>query len=139
MDDCIFCRIIKERQEHDTVIFEDDVVIALISLHQKPGNVGHALLLPKAHVKNIYELPEELDTALMAGLRTLATASKSAFLADGIQIRQNNEPAAGQDVFHLHFHIIPRFANDDFESVLYERFSIQKRTGTCPHFCGRGG
>jgi histidine triad (HIT) family protein len=127
MNDCIFCRIIEERRERDTVVFEDNFVIALISLHQKPSNLGHALLLPKAHIENIYELPKELDSALMAGLRTLAKASRSAFSADGIQIRQNNEPAAGQDVFHLHFHVIPRFKNDDFESIGYERISVEKR------------
>ena len=115
MGDCVFCKIVEERQESESVIFEDDHVIALIALHQKPRNLGHAFLFPKAHIENIYELPKELDSALMAGLRRLAKASRGAFSTDGIQIRQNNEPAAGQDVFHLHFHVIPRFKNDDFE------------------------
>src|ERR1700761_6666015 len=140
MGDCVFCKIAEERQESESVVFEDDHVIALIALHQKPRNLGHALLFPKAHIENIYELPKELDSALMAGLRRLAKASRGAFSTDGIQIRQNNEPAAGQDVFHLHFHVIPRFKNDDFENTRYECISAEKRAaltsrmqfGLCP-------
>lgn len=126
MNDCIFCRIVKERRVCDEVVFEDDLVIALISLHQKPSNLGHAILLPKAHVETIYELPSELDAALMASLRRLAKAVRYAFSANGIQIRQNNGAAADQDVFHLHFHVIPRFQNDGFESARYELLSTEK-------------
>lgn len=102
-NDCVFCRILDQRQEPELTVFEDADVFVQISLDQKPGNHGHALVIPKRHVRNIYELPQPIDGALMSALRLTAVAVKEAFAADGVQIRQNNESAAGQDVFHLHF------------------------------------
>ncbi len=61
-------------------------------------------------------------------MQRLARATKAAFSADGIQIRQNNEPAAGQDVFHLHVHIVPRFQGDGFDAKKYERLPLEIRT-----------
>jgi histidine triad (HIT) family protein len=126
---CVFCKIIAEGRERSTVIFEDDRLIALLSLHQKPRNQGHALLLPKTHVPDICMLPASLDAPLMAALRRLAAASKKAFEADGIHIRQNNQPASGQDIFHLHFHVVPRFDGDDFDSERYKSFALKHREG----------
>jgi histidine triad (HIT) family protein len=127
MDKCVFCEIVAKRIDPELTVFEDEQVLAQISLGQKPGNHGHTLVIPKKHVENIYELPDELNVPLMSALRLLSRATKKAFSADGIHIRQNNEPAAGQDVFHLHFHVIPRYQEDDFEIKKYERLSLQKR------------
>ncbi len=129
MSDCIFCRIIAERSEEDVTVYEDDAVIGLISLHQKPANLGHVLLLPKAHIPAIYQLPQALDVPVMSALRVLARAVKKAFSAEGVHIRQNNEAAAGQDVFHLHFHIVPRFNGDGFENGFYEILPLEMRKG----------
>jgi len=127
MSRCVFCEIIAKRIDSELTVFEDEHVIGQVSLQQKPSNHGHALLIPRLHVQDIYALPKELDAPLMSGLRLLARASKKAFAADGIHIRQNNERAAGQDVFHLHFHIIPRYQADDFEITDYERLSSEIR------------
>jgi diadenosine tetraphosphate (Ap4A) HIT family hydrolase len=127
MSKCVFCEIVAKRMDPELIVFEDEQVIAQISLDQKPGNYGHALVMPKKHIQNIYELSEELNAPLMSALRVLSRAVKRAFSAEGIHIRQNNEPAAGQDVFHLHFHVIPRYQGDAFETKKYERLPLQKR------------
>jgi histidine triad (HIT) family protein len=127
MSKCVFCEIVAKRMAPDLTVFEDEHVIGQISLQQKSGNHGHALVIPKFHVQDIYALPKELHAPLMSGLRLLARASRKAFGAEGIQIRQNNERAAGQDVFHLHFHVIPRYQADDFEIKEYERLSSEIR------------
>lgn len=127
MDKCIFCEIVAKRMEPELTVFENDYVIAQVSLHQKLGHEGHVLIIPKKHVQDIYALPEDLDAPLMSALRLLARVVKKAFLAEGIHIRQNNEGAGGQDVFHLHFHVIPRYQDDDFEMKAYERLPFQKR------------
>jgi histidine triad (HIT) family protein len=75
-----------------------------------PQGAGHTLVVPKAKSRNILDAdPAELGAA-MAVVQKIALAAKSAFAADGVTIMQFNEPAGGQTVFHLHFHIIPRFA-----------------------------
>lgn len=127
MTNCIFCDLAAKKRDPELTVFEDEHSFAQISLRQKPGNYGHVLVIPKRHVKNIYELPPDLDAPLMAALRLLSRATKAAFAAEGIHIRQNNEPAAGQDVFHLHFHVIPRYAGDDFDAKGYEVAPIEAR------------
>lgn len=127
MAECSFCKIIQKRPDPALTIFENEDVIGQISEQQKPGNHGHLLVIPKRHVQNIYELPDELSVPLMSTLRLLSRAVKKAFAADGIQIRHNNEPAAGQDVFHLHFHVIPRYQGDHFDTRTYERLPLERR------------
>ena len=127
MNKCVFCEIVAKRIDPELTVFEDQQVIAQISLGQKPGNHGHVLVIPKKHVQNIYELSDELNAPLMSALRLLARAIKKAFSAEGIHIRQNNEPASGQDVFHLHFHVIPRYQEDDFENKKYEKLPLHRR------------
>lgn len=129
MKGCVFCDIVRKKIDSELTVFENDYIIGHVSLRQKPGNHGHILLIPKVHVKNIYELDKSFDAPMMSALRLLSTAVKRAFQADGIHIRQNNEAAAGQDVFHLHFHIIPRFEGDYFESENYSKLSFDERIG----------
>ena len=127
MTSCIFCDLAAKKRDPELTVFEYQHTFAQISLRQKPGNYGHVLVIPKRHVKNLYELPDELNAPLMAALRRLSRAVKSAYAAEGIHIRQNNEPAAGQDVFHLHFHVIPRYAGDNFDAKGYEAAPIDAR------------
>jgi len=88
--------------------------------HQKPRNRGHCLVVTRGHVPNIYGLPANSMAPLLAAVASASRASKKAFAADGITVRQNNDPAGGQDVFHVHFHVVPRFLDDDFELGPYE-------------------
>jgi len=127
MSNCVFCSIASGSIDPELTVHEDDHVFVQISLHQKPRNRGHVLVIPKNHVTNLFESPSILDAPLLAAVRRASTAVKKAFSADGIQVRQNNGAAAGQDVFHLHFHVIPRYDEDNFEDADYEVLPLEER------------
>ena len=109
--DCLFCKIVAGEIPADKV-FEDEDFIAVIDI--KPVNLGHVLLLPKKHYRNLLDLPADILDKLGAHLQKLSLAVKQATGADGINIGINNEGAAGQLIFHQHSHIMPRFADDGF-------------------------
>ncbi len=73
---------------------------------------GHALVVPRRHIENLYELPDELAGPILSTAARVARAAKRAFEADGVTLRQNNEAASDQHLFHFHLHVIPRFAGD---------------------------
>lgn len=102
----IFAKILRgEIPSHK--VFEDDRTLAFMDV--MPQGPGHTLVIPKAGSRNLLDAdPAELGH-LMAVVRKVAVAVKAAFRADGITVMQFNEPASGQTVFHLHFHVIPRF------------------------------
>jgi len=102
----IFARIIRgEIPSHK--VHEDDQVIAFMDV--MPQGPGHTLVIPKAASRNLLDADPAVLGALMAVTKQIAIAVKQAFNADGVTIMQFNEAAAGQSVFHLHFHVIPRF------------------------------
>ena len=101
MNTCSFCRIIA-RQAPGYIIDEHDLVITFLSLE------NHPLVVPKQHIANIYSLDDVTGHAMMSTLITIANTVKNRMACDGVYITQANEPAAGQDVFHLHFHVYPR-------------------------------
>jgi len=105
MNDCIFCKIVN-REAPALVIDENDQVIVFLSLE------NHPLVVPKQHFKDIYEIDEESGAEIMRSAVKIAKATKIALNPDGVNLVQANEPAAGQDVFHFHLHIIPRWFND---------------------------
>lgn len=114
---CVFCKIIRGELTPGVVAFCDDHTAVFPSLHQQPRNLGHMLVVPARHVERIYDVDGELAGPLMTTLARVAAAVKLAFGADGVSIRQNNDRAGGQDVFHVHFHVIPRFAGDGFVAL----------------------
>ncbi len=81
----------------------------------RPNNPGSALVIPNDHYENIFDLPDILATPIHAAARSTATAMKVAFGCDGISLRQHNEPAGSQDVWHYHLHVIPRWHGDDLD------------------------
>ncbi len=107
--DCLFCKIINGEITAERV-FENEDFIAIIDI--RPVNLGHVLLIPKKHYRNLLDLPEDILSKLGTHLQKLAIAVKEATGADGINIGLNNERAAGQLIFHQHSHIMPRFEND---------------------------
>ena len=109
MDACLFCKII-QGEIPSAGVYEDDSSFAFLDI--KPVNPGHTLLIPKEHYANLYELPDELLVTMAPVVKKLAVAIKKAANADGINIGMNNDPAAGQIIFHVHFQIIPRFSGD---------------------------
>jgi len=118
---CAFCAYAAGRYARELIAYEDEHVLVVPSLAQKQGNRGHCLVVPRAHVPNLYALPDALAGPLLRAVSAAARASKQAFGAAGVSVRQNNDPAGGQDVFHLHFHVVPRFVGDGFESAPYRR------------------
>jgi histidine triad (HIT) family protein len=109
MEDTIFSKII-ERSIPAEIIYEDDDTVAFLDIN--PVNPGHTLVVPKKPARNILDVDEESWAAVMKTVHKLAGVIREATGAEGINIEVNNEPAAGQVVFHLHAHIIPRFEND---------------------------
>ncbi|KPL51074.1 HIT family hydrolase [Prosthecomicrobium hirschii] len=87
-------------------LYEDERTLAFMDI--MPATDGHCLVIPKAPARNIFDCPAEDLAAVMAVVQKLALATRKAFAADGVTIQQFNEAAGGQEVFHLHFHVIPR-------------------------------
>ena len=113
---CVFCRIVHGELTPEVIAFRDSQTAVFPSRHQQPRNRGHMLVVPTRHVAQIYEIGGDLAGPLMTTLARVAAAVKAVCCADGVSIRQNNEWHGGQDVFHVHFHVIPRFVDDGFNS-----------------------
>jgi histidine triad (HIT) family protein len=105
-DSCVFCKIVA-KQAPASIICEDSLVMAFLDI--RPLNRGHTLVIPKAHYYDIFDIPEDLLGQVHAISRRISLAIRKATNADGISIIQQNGKAAGQDIFHLHVHVVPRF------------------------------
>ena len=110
MSDCIFCKLANGDIPTNTVYEDADFRVILDAA---PANLGHCLVLPKTHADNIFEINDELVAKGFKLAQKVAKAVKKATNCDGVNILQNNGEAAGQTVFHLHIHIIPRYTTDD--------------------------
>jgi histidine triad (HIT) family protein len=108
-ENCIFCKIAAGEIPSKT-IHEDEDFRVILDLG--PVTKGHALILPKEHYKNIYELPEETAGKAMKLAKKMAAHMTERLSCDGFNILQNNGETAGQSVFHFHMHLIPRYQND---------------------------
>ena len=109
MSDCIFCKIANGEIPSAT-LYEDENFRVILDLG--PATKGHALILPKAHFANIYEMPEELLGKAIVLAKKMISGMTDALKCDGFNIVQDNGEAAGQTVFHFHMHLIPRYKND---------------------------
>jgi histidine triad (HIT) family protein len=103
---CIFCKI-AANEAPSSVIYEDRAVTAFLDI--RPLNMGHTLVIPKAHFVDIFDIPQKELSTVHTVAKQLAFAVKKATCADGISIIQQNGKAAGQDIFHFHVHVVPRF------------------------------
>ena len=109
MNDCIFCKIAKQEILSD-VIFEDNDFFVFLDV--KPIQKGHILVIPKKHFRNLLDLDDNLASKYLILIKKISNAIIKAVNADGVNVSINNEKVAGQEVFHTHFHIIPRFKCD---------------------------
>jgi histidine triad (HIT) family protein len=91
-----------------TRVYEDERTLAFMDI--MPGVEGHTLVIPKARARTLLDCPPDDLAAVIATVQKLAVAVTAAFDADGVTIQQFNEAAGGQEVFHLHFHVMPRHA-----------------------------
>ena len=108
--DCIFCKIAAGEIPSAT-LYEDDDFRVILDLG--PASKGHALILPKEHYRNLYDIDEETlgRAALLA--KKMVTKLTDVLGCDGYNVVQNNESCAGQTVFHFHMHLIPRYEGDN--------------------------
>ena len=107
---CIFCKIANGEIPAAT-IYEDEDFRVILDLG--PASKGHALILPKEHGANLYELPDELASKAMIVAKKVGAKLVEGLGCDGLNIVQNNGEAAGQTVFHFHMHLIPRYKGDE--------------------------
>ena len=109
MSDCIFCRIAAGEIPSKT-IYEDETFRVILDLG--PATKGHALILPKQHAANLYELPDETAAKVLPLAKKLAKQLREKLGCDGLNLVQNNGETAGQTVMHFHMHLIPRYHGD---------------------------
>ncbi len=105
-DDCIFCKLANGVFPTNMIYEDDDFAVILDA---EPVSKGHALILPKEHAANIFELPEETAAKVLPLAKKIAARMQDVLGCDGINILQNNGEVAGQSVFHFHMHVIPRY------------------------------
>jgi len=121
--ECPFCRI-ASGEAAASIVYEDKNVLAFMDL--SPATVGHTLVVPREHWENIYAVPEETLTKLITVVKRISVAVKKTFSADGITVIQNNGRAAGQAVFHLHFHVIPVNSNSEIRRGQHGRVASER-------------
>ena len=109
-NDCVFCAI-AEAEIPSFKVYEDELVLAYLDIN--PFTKGHTLVIPKAHTTGLLDTPDETLAAVLARVKKIAAHLKKALPCDGFNILQNNGAAAGQTVMHLHFHIVPRYGQEE--------------------------
>lgn len=110
---CIFCKIAAGEIPSKT-LYEDEEFRVILDLG--PATRGHALILPRNHYRNLFELPEDQAEKVIVLAKKMAQQMKEKLHCDGFNLVQNNEEVAGQTVFHFHMHLIPRY-NDDGQTI----------------------
>ncbi len=108
-DDCIFCKLANGVIPTNSIYEDEDFNVIL---DMAPATKGHALILPKEHADNLYELPEETAGKVFVLAKKLAKSMTEKLNCDGFNIMQNNGSVAGQTIFHFHMHLIPRYEAD---------------------------
>lgn len=128
-DNCIFCKIISGEIPSNTIYEDDDFKVIL---DVAPATKGHALILPKEHYADIYEIDEEVLGKAYKLAKKMAEKITNVLGCDGFNILQNNKEVAGQTVFHFHIHLIPRY--NDGTTILnwkHEEFSDEEMSKIC--------
>lgn len=114
---CPFCLlqagVFNDRNQASDVVAVTERAYARIAPKWWPRNPGGALVIPRRHVENLYEVEPDDGHAVWDLTQQVARAMRSSYDCSGVSIRQHNEPAGGQDVWHLHVHVFPRFKDDD--------------------------
>lgn len=109
MEGCIFCRIVAGNARSWTV-YEDEHVKAFLDIN--PVNAGHTLVIPRRHYRDIYDIPIEELKHIMHGVKIIVQALKKGLGVEAVNIHHSTGKAAGQEIYHFHIHIVPRFIGD---------------------------
>jgi histidine triad (HIT) family protein len=123
MKDCIFCKIVKGEIPSDK-IFENDKVFSFLDI--SPISKGHTLVIPKKHYENVFDISEAELKEIILIVKKLSDKIRKDFKAQGINLFNASGRVAEQSVFHFHFHIIPRYENDDLEINKWWQSKIKK-------------
>ncbi len=106
---CPFCEIVAGRSRQE-IVYADDAVVAFLC--EPPATWGHLLVVPRRHRADIWEISPEETASVILAARRLAEVVRDDLGAVGVNLRQNNGSKAGQDVFHFHLHLVPRYPDD---------------------------
>ena len=109
MENCIFCKIIR-KEIPSKILYEDETVIAFLDI--SPAFDGHTLVIPKKHYENIFETPEKELEKINTTCKEIALMLKQKLGAQAVNILNSSGKPAGQEVFHIHYHVIPRREGD---------------------------
>ena len=107
--DCLFCKIVAG-EIPATIVAQDERTIAFMDIN--PATRGHALVIPRAHARDVHEIDPEDLKAVVASAQQIAARARSKLAADGVNLMNSNGSAAWQTVFHFHLHVIPRYRDD---------------------------
>lgn len=130
---CPFCKLVQGIENQDSLLKGSDIVTrtedttTFIAARKWPNNPGHVLVIPNVHYENFYALPETLGSKILALSRKIALAMKAEYRCDGVMLRQHNEPAGDQHIWHYHLNIIPRYHHDDHYNTHKELFPADDR------------
>lgn len=130
-DNCIFCKLANGVFPTNSIYEDDDFNVILDA---SPATKGHALILPKEHYANIYEIDEDVLGKAAKLAKKIITHEKEVLGCDGYNIVQNNGEVAGQTVFHFHMHLIPRYGNDENKKIIewdQNEFSEEEMKSIC--------
>ena len=130
-DNCIFCKLANGVFPTNSIYEDDDFNVILDA---SPATKGHALILPKEHYANIYEMDEELLGKAAKLAKKIIIHEKEVLGCHGYNIVQNNGEVAGQTVFHFHMHLIPRYGKDENKKIIewdQNEFSEEEMKSIC--------
>lgn len=112
MEDCIFCKIVS-KEVPSKIVYEDSDVLAFLDISQV--SKGHTLVIPKKHYENVLDTPKDTLLKVISVAKDLGNKYKEILKADGINFMNASGKEAQQSVFHLHFHVVPRYKNDNLD------------------------
>lgn len=122
-NDCLFCRLIRG-EIPSAVVYEDERVYAFLDIN--PVARGHVLIVPREHAETLFDMRPESDAALLDAMRKVGRAVMLATGAEGLNVIQNNYKAAGQEVPHVHWHLVPRHAGDGYSPWPQGKYADQE-------------
>lgn len=132
---CPFCEFVRGEPpfsadnlcEPTDLVYQDGQLTILIACDGFGDHGGHAMIIPNDHHENLYDLPDDVNAAIAVMSRRVALAIKAAWGAPGTSVRQHNEPAGNQHVWHYHFHVFPRYEGDRLYMQLRHRVDVDVR------------
>lgn len=128
---CPICLGVRGIESKDTLllkqdlVFQDEWVSVFVNSFGMGKYLGHVIVVSNEHVENIFDLPEELASKIMAAAKNVAKAMKKALNCEGVMLLQNNEPASGQHAFHFHLHVFPRYDGDGLHQQMENKKLVE--------------